>query len=88
MQDQEKISLECLPTSFQDIINPKDKYHLVGVVRYLGDRKVNTIGHYTAVCYRQKAWCECNDLLKNKIVKMKRNNSINPELIIYFRDGK
>ena len=88
MRDQGKISLQCIPTRFRDIINPKDEYRLVGVVRYLGDPTINTIGHYTAVCYRQKVWYEYNDLLKNKIVKLKRNSSIIPELIIYARVDK
>ena len=84
MGDADYVHIKYIPSTFTDIMNLKDMFRLVGLIRFKGTRKSNLMGHYIAVCLQQNTWIEYNDLNK-KILKLTTSTKICPEILIYAR---
>ena len=85
MGDVDYVHIKDIPSTFTDIMSPKDVFSLVGLIRFKGTRKSNLMDHYTAVCLRQNTWIEYNDLDNTKIFKLTKSTKICPEILVYAR---
>lgn len=90
MQSHQTIEIRHIPSKFPDIINKRDIYCLIGMVHYIGrnDADSKVIGHYTAICLRQKMWVQYDDLNNTRVTKITKNTKVNPALLIYIRQDR
>lgn len=70
-----QVKLKDINTYCKNPLN-SNVYNLIGVVIYKGSistRDVQTLGHYTAICYRVGTWIKYNDLLKKEKILQKNH---------------
>lgn len=87
-------NLDNVSLGFRDTVAIKDKYLLLGVIRYINHQlssncnfKTLSMGFYTCISRRNGSWYEFNDLKIKKVTHLKSSASkkVHIEFLIYLK---